>query len=204
MPYPAKPKQPDVNEEYRSLVPAAGVARVAALPQAIGGAPKLVVDPAVGQIVAQPYGQPVVVPAAPTAKLDYNRPPAPVYTNAPGPEMWDKPRRDVYAGQNGVQVPTVAPHPYLATDIIAEHPQLVDSLRTKLISRRKDTSDREIVKSPFWKQFDQNGSGFVAQLLGDIMGMLQQAQLREGTSELQPPQQDWVRSHPLTQWLNWQ
>ena len=215
MPYPAKPKQPDVNQEYRGLVPAAGVARVATLPQTIGGAPKLVVDPTVRTPVLAPdpsigslsggtsVMQPLAQPKSP--QVDYNIP-VPWAYGTGGPERTNDPRRNLYNSTTLAHAADISPHPYKATEILQDYPQAVSSFRDMLTTKREQVPAGQIAKSPFWQKFDTMGQAFVAELIGDVMGILTSAD-RAGTGggslPMSQTQQQWVQNHPLARWFEW-
>jgi len=135
---------------------------------------------------------------------DYNVPLTPMSTTRPGPEYWDEPRRNVFVGTQGERVPVVAPHPFRATEILRDYPQAVDTLRTRLLEKRSKLPDAAITHSAFWRRFDELGSAFVAQLIGDVMGLLQQARLQGETRKLSDTQREWIDQHPLSRWMNWQ
>jgi DNA-binding transcriptional regulator YdaS (Cro superfamily) len=195
MPYPSKPKQPRLGDET-----------------ALPGVVAPIAPPAVAQVVAgAPQLPSTLTPSIDikglVSRMDLNTPLRPAVGSG-GPERWDRLARDTFTGDRLQYTADVVPHPFLATEVMADYPQAVSAFRDKLMARRDQLSPQQVAKSAFWKKFDtQGGQAFAAKLLADVMGLLTAQQRFDANKpearQLTPAQQEWVRSHPLTRWIDW-
>jgi hypothetical protein len=147
--------------------------------------------------------QPVRTPKMP--QVDYNIP-VPWALGTGGPERTEDPRRSLYNSVTLAHAADVSPHPYKATEILQDYPQVVSSFRDMLSARREKMPASRIAKSPFWQKFDSMGQAFVAELIGDVMGLLtakDRAGTGGGAAPMSATQQEWVQNHPLARWFEW-
>jgi len=197
--YPRSPKQLRLDDQMvpQTVTPVAP----ARVPQVTAGAPKL------NSPVVQSQAT-TALQAAQTAvgQLDLSRPLTAVVGSG-GPERWDRAARANFRPTNLKRVTDTVAHPYLATEIMAQMPQVVGAFREKLERRRQGLTDKQITSSAFWQRYDSQGQGFVAGFLADIMGLLTESQrLQEQAPnilEFTTAQRQWLASHPLGRYMDW-
>jgi hypothetical protein len=90
-----------------------------------------------------------------------------------------------------------------AQEVLATEPKTVAHLDELLATEMNKRTQDQIANDPFWSRFRTMRQGYAAEILGEVVSILSSPPSEEAAVPFTEEQQEWLREHPLTTWMNW-